>query len=249
MRPTDYLEHNTHKPEGRIEIMNFIVENQLEILRWLHIIAMVYWLGGEWGVFQTSYKVVNHKLSYDERMRHMDTAYKIDILARTGIISLLPLGLHMGYLWGVQPYGGNWLVAMWVVYFVWFAVTYGAFFNRGKPIGATLRTIEDWSRYLLIPTLIITGLTSLLGYGPFEGGEGQKWFAAKILTFGSLLIIGVILRIIMHEWDEKFKILAQGPNEPVETKLNKSIKLGRSVAYIYWIGIMATAFFGAVKPF
>ena len=24
------------------------------VLRWLHIIAMVYWLGGEWGVFQTS---------------------------------------------------------------------------------------------------------------------------------------------------------------------------------------------------
>ena len=47
----------------------------LEVLRWLHILAMVYWLGGEWGVFQTSYKVVNPALSYDERMRHMDTAY------------------------------------------------------------------------------------------------------------------------------------------------------------------------------
>ena len=24
---------------------------ELAVLRWLHIIAMVYWLGGEWGVF------------------------------------------------------------------------------------------------------------------------------------------------------------------------------------------------------
>lgn len=230
-------------------MLDFLASNELGILRWLHIIAMVYWLGGEWGVFQTSYKVVNHKLSYEERMRHMDTAYRIDILARTGIISLLPLGMHMGYLHGVQPFGGKWLVAMWAVYAVWFAITYGAFFNRGKPIGALLRKFEDWSRYILIPTLIIAGVSSLTGHGPFASGPGEKWFSAKVLTFGSLLIIGVILRVIMHQWDEKFKILAQGPNAEVEETLNKSIRLGRSVAYIYWIGIMATAFFGAVKPF
>lgn len=70
--------------------------SELLVLKWVHILAMVYWLGGEWGVFQTSYKVINRSLSLDERRRHMDTAYKIDILARTGIILLLPLGLHMG---------------------------------------------------------------------------------------------------------------------------------------------------------
>lgn len=210
---------------------------------------MVYWLGGEWGVFQTSYKVVDHKLSFEERMRHMDTAYRIDILARTGIISLLPLGLHMGYLYGVQPLGGGWLTAMWLVYALWFAITYGAFFKRGTKLGDNLRKIEDMSRYLLIPTLIILGISSLLGHGPFSAGEGEKWFSAKVLTFGSLLIIGVILRLIMHQWDDKFKILAEGPNAEVEATLNKSIRLGRSVAYLYWIGIMTTAFFGAVKPF
>ena len=223
--------------------------NEVDILRWLHILAMVYWLGGEWGVFQTSYKVVNHKLPYDERMRHMDTAFRIDILARIGIISLLPLGMHMGYIWGVQPYGGQWLVIMWVLYFAWLALTLGAYFKRGTGLGSRLRTIEDWTRYILIPLLIITGLTSLMGMGPFLAGEGEKWFAAKILTYGSLLIIGVILRIVMHEWEPMFKLLAEGPNPEAEAKLDKSIRLGRSVAYIYWIGIAATAFFGAVKPF
>ncbi|MEM9705269.1 MAG: hypothetical protein AAF850_04240 [Pseudomonadota bacterium] len=229
--------------------MEFIEINQLAILRWLHIIAMVYWLGGEWGVFQTSYKVVNHRLPIEERQRHMDTAYRIDILARTGIISLLPLGLHMGYLYGVQPLGGNWLVAMWLTWAVWMAITWGAFSWRGSSRGNFLSTIEDWTRYLLIPTLIGVALASLFGFGPFEAGPGQRWYSAKILTYGSLLIIGVILRLIMHEWRALFPILAQGENPTVELKLNRSIKLGRNVAYLYWIGIMATAFFGAVKPF
>jgi len=221
----------------------------VDILRWLHILAMVYWLGGEWGVFQTAYKVTDPKLPFDERMRHMDTAFRIDILARTGIISLLPLGLHMGYIYGIQPLGGAWLVGMWILYFILFAITYGAYFKRGTPLGARLSTIEDWSRYILIPTLILVGLSSLLGHGPFEAGEGQKWYSAKVMTFGMLLIIGVILRFVMHEWPELFKILAAGPNKDAETKLAKSIRLARTVAYIYWIGIATVAFFGAVKPF
>ena len=66
--------------------MSFFEMYELPILRWMHIVAMVYWLGGEWGVFQTSFHVVNRKLGMAERKRHMETAYKIDILARTGII-------------------------------------------------------------------------------------------------------------------------------------------------------------------
>ena len=93
--------------------------SELAVLRWLHILAMVYWLGGEWGVFQTSYNVINRKLPLDERRRHMETAYRIDILARTGIILLLPLGLHLGHLWGVQPYGGGWLFLFWALSLSW----------------------------------------------------------------------------------------------------------------------------------
>lgn len=230
-------------------MFEFIATHELAILRWLHIIAMVYWLGGEWGVFQTSYKVVNPKLSLEERGRHMETAYRIDILARTGIISLLPLGLHMGYIWGVQPFGGGWLVLFWALWAVLMAVTWGAFAWRNTARGDLLSNIEDWSRYILIPLLIITGLTSLFGAGPYEAGTGQRWFSAKVLTFGLMLIIGFILRMIMHEWRKMFPILAQGDNPEIETKLNNSISLGRSVAYLYWIGISLTAFFGAVKPF
>ena len=75
--------------------------NELAVLRWAHILCMVYWLGGEWGVFNSSTYVVDRKLSMEERRRHMQTAYRIDILARSGIILLLPLGLNMGFYWGV----------------------------------------------------------------------------------------------------------------------------------------------------
>lgn len=230
-------------------MFEFIASNELAILRWLHIIAMVYWLGGEWGVFQTSYKVVNPALSFDERRRHMDTAFRIDILARMGIITLLPLGLHMGHIWGLQPYGGGWLAVMWILWALWVALTLGAFAFRGTKRGDMLSNIEDWTRYFVIPATIVTSLTSLIGNGPFLAQEGQRWYAAKILTYGIMLCLGFVLRIIMHEWRKLFPILAAGPNAEAEAKLKKSIRLGRTIAYFYWIGIATTAFFGAVKPF
>ena len=72
------------------------------VLKWFHIIAMVYWLGGEWGVFQTSYNVINRKLPMDERKRHMETAYRIDILARTDHCDVHAYRVKGENWWGVQ---------------------------------------------------------------------------------------------------------------------------------------------------
>lgn len=222
---------------------------ELAILKWFHIIAMVYWLGGEWGVFQSSFNVVNRKLSMDERRRHMETAYRIDILARTGILLLFPLGFHMGHIWGVQPLGGAWLVANWVFFGLWLSLCWAAYAYRETDRGILLTKIDESIRFVFIPVTFIAALSSLLGYGPFSGTEGTLWFSAKMLTFSLLLIIGLKLRFIMREWTVMFRILAQRNDAEVENTLEKSILFGRRIAYVYWIGIGTVAFFGVAKPF
>ena len=230
--------------------MSFFEMYELPIIRWVHIVAMVYWLGGEWGVFQTSFHVINRKLAMAERRRHMETAYKIDILARTGIIILLPLGMHMGFLWGVQPYGGAFLGGMWVFYAIWLGLCWAAFYHRETDLGLKLTKADEAIRYFIIPAVFITSVASLLGYGPFNAAEGQMWFSIKLLIFSFLLVIGLLLRFIMREWTTLFRELDEkGEDAAIENRLEKSIKFGRNLAYIYWIGILTVAFFGAVKPF
>lgn len=224
--------------------------NELGILRWIHIICMVYWLGGEWGVFQTSYNVINRKLPMEERKRHMETAYRIDILARSGIIMLLPLGLHMGHLWGVQPFGGNWLTLMWVLFAGWLGLAWAAFLYRESDTGLKLTQIDEKIRFLVIPVLFICAVASLLGYGPFLAGESQKWFSAKVLIYSLMLVIGLKLRFIMREWTVMFRRLAvEKDTVGLEAVLERSIRTGRRLAYLYWIGIGTVAFLAAVKPF
>ncbi len=222
----------------------------LAVLRWLHILSMVYWLGGEWGVFQSSYNVVNRKLPMDERRRHMETAYRIDILARTGIIMLLPLGLHLGHLWGLQPYGGIYLTLIWILSLSWLSLTWAAFIYRETDRGLRLTKIDEAIRFIVIPLLLIAAISSLLGYGPFAGDPGTRWYATKIFIYALLLVIGLKLRFVMREWTEMFRILAVEPdNVEVENRLDKSIRVARMFAYLYWIGIASVAFLGATKPY
>ena len=73
---------------------------QLDVLRWVHILAMVYWLGGEWGVFQTSYHVTNSSLSLEERkaahVNHLSHRYP----RAHGYRLIVPTrSAHGPYLW------------------------------------------------------------------------------------------------------------------------------------------------------
>lgn len=230
--------------------MEFLTVNELSILRWIHILAMVYWLGGEWGVFQTSYNVTNRNLSLDERKRHMETAYRIDILARTGIVLLLPLGLHMGKLYGFVPMlEGSGIWWMWLFFAIWLAMTWTAFIKRETNIGITVTMIEEKLRYPLIIALFVLSFLAFQGNGPIVSGEGNHWYPAKIALYAFALCIGLFLRLVMRRWTERFRILAAGPDPLQEAALEREIAQARFAAYIYWITIAGVCFLGAVKPF
>ncbi len=212
-------------------------------LKWAHIIAMAYWLGGEWGVFNASRPITNATLSLEERTRHMETAYRIDILPRTGIILLLPLGLHMGAIGGYQPLTGSWITGMWIAVAAWLSITYSAYFKRGTDIGLTLTKMDEAIRYVVIPLLIGFAIYSLLTRWPFP----QGWYAAKVGLYGVALIIGLILRFIMRDWVIQFRKLTAGPDPEAEAKLDKRLAFGRGIAYVYWIVIGTVALFGVFK--
>ncbi|MFN2098543.1 hypothetical protein [Altererythrobacter sp. MF3-039] len=230
--------------------MEFLIANELSILRWIHILAMVYWLGGEWGVFQTSYHVTNRELSLEERKRHMETAYRIDILARTGIVLLLPLGLHMGKLFGFIPMldgAGIWW--MWLFFAIWLAMTWTAFIKRETDIGIKVTRLEELLRYPLIAAIFLFAFMAIGGSGPVETGEGNHWYPWKMILYAFALCIGLFLRLVMRRWTERFRILAAGPNAEQEAALEREIGQARLAAYIYWITIASVCFLGAVKPF
>lgn len=224
---------------------------ELDLLRWVHILAMVYWLGGEWGVFQTSYNVTNSALSLDERKRHMETAYRIDILARTGIVLLFPLGLHMGKLYGFIPLleAPGALAAMWLFFLAWLGMTWAAFLKRETDLGIKITRTEELLRYPLIAIIVILSVMAFMGSGPVVSSEGTYWYPAKMILYAFTLVIGLFLRFVMRQWTVYFRALAAGPDAAIQARLDKEIAQARIAAYIYWITISGICFLGATKPF
>jgi hypothetical protein len=223
---------------------------QLDVLRWVHILAMVYWLGGEWGVFQTSYHVTNSSLSLEERKRHMETAYRIDILARTGIVLLFPLGLHMGHIYGFLPIlDGAGLTLMWVFFLTWLGMTWAAFIERETDIGIRITRTEELLRYPLIAGIVLLSVMAYMGQGPVEVGPGTFWYPTKMILYAFALCIGLFLRYVMRQWTVYFRALAAGPDAAIQAKLDKEIAQARIAAYMYWITISRICFLEATKPF
>jgi hypothetical protein len=222
---------------------------ELDVMRWVHIICMVYWLGGEWGVFQTSYNITNLKLSLEERRRHLETAYRIDILARTGIVLLLPLGLHMGTIYGFIPLLDGNLTWMWLFFAVWLGMTWTAFFQRETDLGIAVTLWEERLRYPLIVAIVVISIMAFYGQGPVQSSEGVYWYPTKMIAYAFALCIGLFLRLVMRRWTTRFRKLAMGPDAAEEAALQREIVQARIAAYIYWITISGICFLGATKPF
>jgi len=68
------------------------------------------------------------------------------------------------------------------------------------------------------------------------------------LLYSVLLMMGLKLRFIMREWTMLFRrIAAEGSSPAIENHLARSLRIGRGIAYCYWVGIATVAFFGATK--
>jgi hypothetical protein len=222
-----------------------MVISEYLVIKWLHILALVYWLGGEWGVFQTSFHILNPRLSLEDRSRHLETAYRIDILARLGILLLLPLGFQMGAMIEVHPFG-RWVPVVWVAMLAWMSLTLSAFIKRGTPTGIRLTLWDERIRYVVIPLLFGTAVYSLITGGPIVA----HWYAAKVMIYSLLLVIGLLLRFVMRHWAVIFREIAQHGSTPqLEQQLAREGAQSRVLAYFYWVGIASVAFIGVVKPF
>jgi hypothetical protein len=137
-------------------------------------------------------------------------------------------------------------VLNWAFGFSWLALCWAAFINRYNDRGLKITLIDEKVRYVLIPALMGVSVYSLYASGPLT----MNWYAAKVFVYSLMLVIGLVLRFIMRQRTQMFRQIEASGNTPeLESRIQSHVRLGRSIAYFYWIGIMFTAFLGATKPF
>ena len=109
----------------------------------------------------------------------------------------------------------------------------------------TLRRVDLVVRVLVIVAMLGYGAAGLAGVGPIHA----PWLAAKALLFGLLVFCGLMIRVMVQPFGPAFaEIMRSGSTPEAEARLDGAMNRARPFVVLIWIGLVAMAWLGAIKP-
>jgi hypothetical protein len=219
---------------------------EYSLLLVLHLVLFAYWLGGDIGVFYSSYSVCNPKLSKDARVTALKIMGWVDMVPRYCLVLMLPVGLSLAATLGFWAVPSGLVPAVWGLALAWLWMVWAIHHYQGQPLAATLRRIDFAVRVVVIVTMLGAGLAGFAGAGPIN----QPWLAAKAVLFGLLVFCGLMIRVMAQPFGPAFAEIMKsaGPAPDAEARLDGAMQRARPFVVMIWIGLVAMAYFGAVKP-
>ena len=211
------------------------------VLKLLHVIGFVYWLGGDLGTFFSSRFVVDPKLTPAQRA----TALKIMLGCDQGPKLAMPLMFALGYT--LAHHGGflaapMWTeLAVWIVALGWFCNVNWLYFTHDAAAKAKVAQFDLYFRCAVIVALLAYGGAGLA----VAAAIAAPWVAVKILVFAGLVACGVYIRIGLKPFVSAFgALMGKGSSPEVEAALSGSIARVRPAVYLIWAGLTFEAAVG-----
>ncbi|MCB1623912.1 MAG: hypothetical protein KDI32_04955 [Pseudomonadales bacterium] len=215
------------------------------IWQYVHIVLFAYWLGADLGVFFASRYVARADLSLPERLRFLELLLLIDIGPRTALILMVPVGSTLALKLGLAPFLSGWLWLVWLLSLAWLALAWWLFAHARDPKAAPLVRFDSWVRWVVAAMFVAMGVASFARLGPVEAG----WLAAKFITFGFAVVLGLLLRRVIRDWVIGFAQLRQPATEAAGNALIYAAHhRAHNLALALWVLVALTAFLGVTKP-
>ena len=212
----------------------------------LHLMLLVYWLGGDLGVFVLAKAAKRPELSFAERAFALRMAVAIDLLPRLCFTVMFPIGLHVTASGGFAVVPVWAFVVAWGVAAAWIALLLAIGRNEGKPAAERLNRLHLGLQAVLLVVVGWIGIQSLLGQGPLPGG----WFAAKIVLFALIFAMGIGIDFAFRPIAPAFMRLAsEGSTPDIEAAISRAVD--GSIRYVLGLYalLIAIAFLGVTKYF
>lgn len=214
------------------------------LVKYLHVLLFVYWLGADAGVFYSSNFVINDKLTKEARLTAFKIFINLDMLPRYCLAMMLTVGgvlaEFIGYehpLWQMAAIVALGPIWVWVVHMV--------HVKEGTDFGRLLAKGDYYFR-----AFMIVALTASVIYHWITGPlRPYPWLAAKLLIFAFLIFCGFMVRKKIPPFIEGFRTLAVDGATPVsDRKMYDGLMACRPYVWAIWIGVALSAFIGLWKP-
>lgn len=215
--------------------------NEYLLLKFAHIIAFVYWLGGDLGTFIASNYVINRKLSPASRQIALKIMLACDQGPKIAMPLIFPLGFHMATITQLISAPGWVLATIWLVSLYWFTNVLVLYFNEGKPFTAKLSKIDFYFRIVIVIFLLGFAVKELL----IDDYISANWIAWKIIIFSALVGCGIFIRLNLKPFIPAFgKMMTEGASEETDSIMIRSIQRCRPFVWAIWAGLFLSAALG-----
>jgi len=207
----------------------------LALTTFAHLLVLVYWLGGDLGVFYLSRTVTNSHADNAQRQFAVRMLLALDLAPRISMIATLPTGLTLAAAsgWLVVP---PWLVAAcWIGAGVWLGLM---LFAHRHPAAELARRVDLVVRYAL-----------LIGITAFSWSLTLPLFiAVKLQLFTVTIALGLWVRRCLKPLPEGLAALANGDLDTANRLISASIGASRKPVLGIWAVVGIAAVMGLWRP-
>ena len=215
--------------------------NEYLLLKFAHLRAFVYWLGGDLGTFLASRYVIRDDLSTESRHVALKIMLACDMGPKLAMPLIFPLGMQMAISAGMIQISGPLVITMWLLALYWFAVVLVLYLNEGKAFTARLSQLDFYFRIVVVIGLAAFALYHLLG----EGAGMPAWLAWKTLIFAALVACGILIRINLKPFVPAFtRMMTEGASADTNATMAGSIARCRPFVWCIWAGLFINAGLG-----
>ena len=211
------------------------------IIKFLHLVGFAYWLGGDLGVFHSSYWVANPKHSPEVRVAAAKILFWLDQIPRICMTMMLPLGLHLAWRVGLLGFSPGVMALIWLGAFGWLSMVIYLHVAAASPAKSLLTNFDFWFRLALALSLLGGGAAGFFG----AAFDLPYWIALKLMIFGALVGLGLTVRIKLKPFGPAFANIAEGKGTLDDDEaIRASLGGTRPLVVAIWLGLLLSAALG-----
>lgn len=209
----------------------------------LHVLVLVYWLGGDLGAFYGSGFMTDPKRTLPERLMALKLLNDIDMAPRTALILAFPTGYAAAWTRGWLMVPGWSVLLVAVLGLAWLALAWGVHLKHG-PAGAGLKRFDIAVRYIVLIALAGSGIAGLVGdlQVPF-------FIACKLLVLAACISIGLLVRRqLVPLFPAIVAMKEHGATPETDRQIRAVIAATRPSVMTIWALVLVAALLGIATP-
>lgn len=198
------------------------------------------------GVYYAGKFTTRPDLNHKERLHFLELLALLDMGPRTALVLMVAVGTQLGANLGLIPLDATVLGVIWVVDLIWLGLVWWQFLSPQHPLIPMAARIDYAIRYVVIALFMLVGLYAIFADTLISGA----WLRLKIVFFGTVVSIGLILRATLPPWMAALSKL-QDPATAAEAQktIQAVYRFSGRWAHGLWALVAVMAFLGTTKPF